>query len=214
MATKDVKGEVLRQNYELQLKFNEFYRQINQNNGYPFVFDKLMSHLQDGIEGKFDGKKENAILKLLSKGKSIIIEKCNGKETLAQAEEIFKSGIDPDFKNYKLDKDGKATEETAVQVHEIIKDSTFTKMFGSLGTDLDKLCLTQHQIKSFCKNHPDWLRKDGYGTFFLFKVDGNFFVADVDVNSDGLRVHVIRFERGNVWIAEDLHRVVVSQLTA
>jgi hypothetical protein len=211
---KDVKGEVLRQNYELQLKFNEFYRQINQNNGYPFVFDKLMSHLQDGIEGKFNGKKENAFLKWFSKDKFIIIEKCDGTETLAQAEKVFKSGIDPDFKNWKLDKASEETKETAVEVHEIIKDSTFAQMFGSLGTDLDKLCLTQHQIKSFCKNHPNWLRKDGYGTFFLFKVDGNFFVAYVRVRFDCLDVYVHEFEYDDVWGAGYLPRVVVPQQVA
>ena len=50
---KKVTGEVLNQNYELQVKFNELYRQINQNNGYPFVFENLLSHLQDAVEGKF-----------------------------------------------------------------------------------------------------------------------------------------------------------------
>lgn len=82
-------------------------------------------------------------------------------------------------------------------------------MFGSLGTDLDKLCLTQHQIKTFCEVHKELLRKDGYATFFLFKVDEQFFVVDVYVRSGGLRVHVHRFERGNVWDAESSHRVVV-----
>lgn len=210
---KDVKGEVLRQNYELQLKFNEFYRQINQNNGYPFDFDKLMSHLQDGTEGKFDGKKETTVLRLL-KGESIIIEKCDGTEILTQAEKVFKSGIDSDFKNWKLDKTSKATEKTAVAVHEIIKDSTFVQMFGSFGTDLDKLCLTQHQIKSFCKNHSDWLREGGYGTFFLFKDGENFFVASVHVCSDGLSVGVDEFEDSCVWSAKYLRRVVVPQQVA
>ncbi|MFA5934124.1 MAG: hypothetical protein WC795_02805 [Candidatus Paceibacterota bacterium] len=51
---KTVAGETLRQNYELQQKFNEFQRQINQNNGYPFDFEKLITHLQNGVEGKFD----------------------------------------------------------------------------------------------------------------------------------------------------------------
>ena len=87
-------------------------------------------------------------------------------------------------------------------------------MFGSLGTDLDKLCLTQHQIKTFCEVHKEWLRKDGYATFFLFKVDEQFFVAHVRVSSVGLGVHVFRFGLDDVWYAEYSHRMVVPQLTA
>jgi hypothetical protein len=157
---------------------------------------------------------EIQILKLLSKGKSIIIDACDGTETLATAQEIFMSGIDSDFKNWGTNKPGIATTETAVEVHEMVKDTTFAQMFGSLGTDLDRLCLTQHQIKTFCKKHPNWLRADGYATFFLFKVDNQFFVAYVRVDSDGLRVNVDRFEDAYVWHAESAPRVVVPQLVS
>jgi len=213
---KNVTGELLSQNYELQLKFNELFRQINQDNGYPFNFENLMIHLQNGTEGRFDG---NPILQLLSKGESIIIDACDGTETLANAKNVFKSGIDSDFKNWKLDNAGKITAETAMAVHKIVKDATFAQMFGSFGTDLEKLCLTQHQIKVFCKKHPNWLRTEGYATFFLFKKDDNkpatldnLFVAYVDVTSDGLCVDVYEFSYGNVWHAKFAHRVVVPQL--
>jgi|GEM_PF-6788335 hypothetical protein len=40
-----------------------------------------------------------------------------------------------------------------------------------------------------------------------------FFVANVNVNSDGrLNVNVNRFENDNVWSADDRHRVVVPKL--
>ena len=93
------------------------------------------------------------------------------------------------------------------------KDATFAQMFGSLKADLDKLCLTQHQIKTFCEKHQNLLRADGYGTFFLFKGEGQFFVADVRVRSDGLRVYVYRFGYDFVWHAGGRHRVVVPQLS-
>ena len=156
-------------------------------------------------------KKVDAILKLLSGGKTIIVDACDGSETLANAKEVFKYWIDPDFENWGTNKPGKMTAETAVAVHEIVKDSTFSQIFSSLGTDLDKLCLTQHQIKVFCKKHSKWLRADGYATFFLFKEDEQFFVASVGVDSDGLRVSVCRFEGDNVWYARCARRVVVLQ---
>lgn len=159
------------------------------------------------------GKKPKSdFLRLLSGTGDIIIAPCDGTQTLAQAKDVFKSGIDPDFKNWKLDKQGLSTEETAVQVYELAKDATFAKMFGSFGTDLDKLCLTQHQIKAFCENYSRFLRTDGYATFFLFKAEDQFFVARVGVRSDGLCVLALRFEYDREWPADSQHRVVVPQL--
>ncbi len=150
------------------------------------------------------------ILRLLSAGVTITIGKCDGKQSLAQAKKTFPSYIDSDFKKWGLDKAGVATEETQVQVYELVKDAI---MFGSIGTDLDKLCMTQHQIKQFCENHSNWLRADGYGTFFLFRVEDQFFVAHVNVLSSGLCVYVNRFELDCVWRAEFQHRLVSPQLT-
>lgn len=159
-------------------------------------------------------EKVSNILRLFSTGEIITIASCDGTQTLVQAKETFPSYIDFDFNNWKLDKAGMTTEETAVQVYELAKDATFAQMFGSLGIDLNKLCLTQHQIKAFCEQHFSWLRTDGYATFFLFKVEEYFFVARVYVCSDGLAVRVGLFGRGGVWGAGARHRLVSPQLTA
>lgn len=157
-------------------------------------------------------KQENSILKLISGGETILIDACDGTETLAQAADTFESGIDSDFKNWDANKKGGATAEIAAQVYEMAQNAMFAPMFSSLGSDLDKLCFTQHQIIVFCKKHVNWLRTDGYGTFFLFKVDGQFFVADVNVRVDGLGVLVPRLGHDRVWNAERLRRVVVPQM--
>ena len=175
-------------------------------------FNNLSFEQREALMGKQPEKE--AILKLISEAHEIIIETCDGSQTIANAKETFKSGIDVDFKNWGLNKAGNSTEKTPVQVHEMVKDATFAQMFGSLGTDLDKLCLTQSQIKAFCKKHANWLRTDGYATFFLFKVEDHFFVARVRVFSDGLHMHVDRFEYGLVFRARRSHRLVVPQLTA
>lgn len=158
-------------------------------------------------------EKVSSILRLLSGSETITIGKYDSVQILAQAKDVFKPGIDSDFKNWKLDNAGRATEETAVAVHELVQDATFAKMFGSLGIDLNKLCLTQHQIRVFCENHSKWLRTDGYATLFLFKENEEFFVARVYVLSCGLSVYVFRFGRDRVWDAAYQHRVVVPQLT-
>ena len=171
MAKFNVTGD---QHFGITGQMLEIQRQIRLKGGSPIDPELVTLALQDIIEGRFNNsstKKEDAILKLLSKGESVIIDACDG-----------------DFKGWGTDQPGRATVATPVDVHELIKDATFAKMFGSFGTDLDKLCLTQSQIKNFCKKHPSWLRTDGYATFFLFKENNEFFVAGVDVDSDGLDV--------------------------
>jgi len=211
MAKFNVTGE---QHFSISGQILEIQRQIRLKGGSPIDPELVQLALQDIIEGKFiHSKKDNAILRLLTKGESIIIDSCDGSETLANAKETFKAGIDGDFKNWGTNKPSNRTEETAVAVHEIVKDATFAQMFGSLGTDLDKLCLTQHQIKNFCKKHSNLLRTNGYATFFLFKVEDQFFVASVGVDSGGLSVSVYGLERDDVWNARCAPRVVVPQLT-
>lgn len=195
------------------LQIDQLQKLRNGNITYEQVkwFNNLSYEQRQQLMGKQPEKA--AILKCISEAQEIFIETCDGTQTIATAKETFKSGIDGDFKNWGTNKPGNSTQKTSVQVHELVKDATFAQMFGSLGTDLDKLCLTQHQIKLFCEVHKDWLRKDGYATFFLFKVDEQFFVALVLVDSDGLYVSVYRFENVCVWDAGYSHRMVVPQLT-
>ena len=152
------------------------------------------------------------ILKLISGDGGIVIDAVDGSETLADANDVF-GYIDSDFKNYGTDEPGIPTNKTPVRVHEIVKDATFVQIFGSLSGDLNKLCLTQAQIKYFCMKHRTWLCTYGYGTLFLFKSKNTFFVAGVGVNSgDTLEVNVDRLEDSHVWHAENRRRVVVPQL--
>lgn len=155
-----------------------------------------------------------SILKLISGTERLLVDACDGKETIAKAREVFPSGIDGDFINWGTNKAGIVTKEAEVQVHELTQNATFSQIFGSLGTDLDKLCLTQSQIKNFCKKHCNWLRKDDNATFFLFKVEDQFFVASVHVDSGGLYVTLRRFGRDRIWNAESSSHVVVPQLSA
>jgi hypothetical protein len=157
------------------------------------------------------GKKQ--FTRLISDGEKLIIDAVDGSETLADAKEIFTGGIDSDFKNWDADEKGSAASEALAEVREMIKDATFSQMFGELNADVGKLCLTQHQIKSFVKKYRNWLQKDGYGTFFLFRSNGHFFVAYADLSSGGsLRVLVVRFEYDYVWLADARHRLVVPRL--
>ncbi len=152
------------------------------------------------------------ILRLISAGQKLAVDACDGTETLADASDVFDI-IDPDFRNWGADEQGPATVATGVAVYEMDKDATFSQMFGSLSGDVRELCLTQAQIKGFVKKYRQWLRTDGFATFFLFQSRDQLFVAYVSVRSDGrLKVHVYRFERSFVWSAGLRRRLVVPQL--
>ena len=163
----------------------------------------------------------NPILRCISDGANLFFSACDGSETLADAGDVFKSGIDSDFKNWGLSKPIKPTIKTPAEVYELTKNADFKTMFTFLSTDWEKLCVTGHQVKIFCKENADWLRADGFGTFFLTKknwknpaIIGNLFVAGVRMDSYGLIVHVFRLEYDTLWFADDRPRLVVPQLVA
>lgn len=158
-------------------------------------------------------KAKNAFLKLISGTESLVIEALDGKAIIADAKKVFKAYISSDFRNWNLNNSGKATEETAGAVYEMTSDATFSQMFNSLADNLDQLVMSQAQIISFCQKYPGWLRQDGYGTFFLIKENGKYFVVRVFVDDAvGLWVRVGPLGRGDVWYAEFRHRLVTPQL--
>ena len=156
---------------------------------------------------------EKSILRLISGGQNLTIEALDGERTIAEAKKVFKSDIDSDFTNLGLNKPGLATGEMLMDVREITKGATFEQMFFSLSTDLDKIVLTQDQIIEFCEKYPAWFHQDGYSALFLIKRDdGEYFVVDVGVNSDGLYVRVNHFEDDDVWLGGCRHCLVSPQL--
>lgn len=106
-----------------------------------------------------------------------------------------------------------------MEVHEMVEDANFAGMCGSLNNDLEKLWMPVALREAFCEEHRDKLRKDGYATFFLHKVDeaypatpDNLLVASVGARSGGLCVCEYRFGYDRLWSAEDQLRLVSPQL--
>ncbi len=165
--------------------------------------DAVSEAIQDLIQPK--------ILRRLYGDEVIMVGATDGTETIADAGDVFTGWLDPDFKEWGIDKSsGVATKAAPVEVRELNKNATFGEVFGSLGKIKD-LCLTQGQIIDFCREHRDKLRQGGYCTFFLLVVEDVPFVADAYVDSDELKVCTYRFENDGVWDAGDRHRVVVPQ---
>src|SRR3989344_5841606 len=146
---------------------------------------------------------QGQFLKLISGGEDLTIDPVEGTEILAEANDVF-AHIDGDFRNWGADEASGPTESTPASVYEQVRDGTFAQLFGSLSGDVSRLCLTQAQIKGFVRKYRQWLRADGYATFFLFKSHDQFFVASVDVGSvSALEVDVYRLGDPLVWYAEN-----------
>jgi len=160
---------------------------------------------------------EKQCLKLISADKQVKISATQGTETLASADDIF-SSIDPNFKNWGCDEAEQPTEETDVEVYEQIEDADYRTIFGSLDQNLDRLCLTTPQIKSFVMNNAkDYMLEVEGWTYFrsLFKAGDEFFIADVRVNADDKRdVRIRHFSYDGICHAEHRHRIVVPQLVS
>lgn len=181
----------------------------------------LLTDLRDGDISRIDRKKFRRDLALdpelleflrLISGEELVIDECDGTEILADADDVF-AYIDFDFKNWNADEKGPPTKKTPVHVYEMERDGAFSQLFGSLSSDLGRLCLTQHQIKSFIQKYRNWLKTDGHGTFFLFRSNKHFFVADVFFCSDvRLGVNVDRFGDDGVWDAGFRRHFVVPRL--
>ena len=152
-------------------------------------------------------------LKLISGERTIVISATSGLETLANAQDVFTGGIDPNFKKWGCDVLDKPTAEQPVKVYEMVVDGNFRKIFSGFGENLDRLCLTQHQIKAFARDHRDELRVNQNANLSLFKVGTEFFVSNVRMLFCGdLKDDAYQFSDTYVWDAEYRHRVVVPQL--
>jgi hypothetical protein len=152
----------------------------------------------------------NDCLKLISGNEPLMLGPTDGQETLARAADVFRY-IDSNFANWNCDVPGPPAKETSVQVYEMVRDSAFQELFGGFGVALDRLALTQAQIKQFVKRYPDWLKKGGNGTFFLFNAGDEFFVAAMYLFSDGrLGARVRRLTLERVLRAKKRHRLVLK----
>ena len=138
-----------------------------------------------------------------------MLDPTDGRETLAGATDLFRY-VDSNLRRWGCDVTEPPTEEAAARVYEMVIDSTFQEMFGGFGAALDLLTLTQAQIKQFASRYPDWLKTGGNGTFFLFKVGNEFFVAAVFFFSNGrLGVRARRLSLERILRAEKRHRLVL-----
>ena len=132
----------------------------------------------------------------------------DGQATIAGASDVFAVYIDPRFD--KIKNAQAATLSVDVQVRDIKSDGTIQEIFCAVSENLDQLCLTQSQIKEFCKNHAARLRSNGLATFFLSKEKGRYFVTEVYGFDNALHARYLPLFDPYVWNGEYRHKIVVA----
>ena len=155
-------------------------------------------------------KEEIGITKFLSK-EEVFIDYCDGTKTISDSKEIFDLCIDPHFNQEEMNQKSHPTKKTKINVSEVVKNATLIQIFGSLDKnhDIDKLCLTQHQISFFCRDHKYLLRGDTYGTLFLNKKGVHYYVFHVILLAGGLSIYRHHLGDSTIkWKGACLHRVV------
>ncbi len=139
----------------------------------------------------------------MKKIKTIKIPSLKGEKLISESK-LF-DWIDNDFVNWRANEKGNETKATSFDILEITESGTFKDFFT------EQMCLTQEQILYFIENYKEDL--NDFYTFFLFKSEGKYFVADVSFRSgDRLLVGVYRLEDSREWSAGGPRRVVTPQL--
>ena len=219
MAKFNVTGE---EHFSITGQMLEIQRQIRLKGGSPIDPQLVTIALQDIIEGKFSHKKtaNSVILRRLYEGESIIIVSCDGSETIVNDKDTFKAGRALGYENFGRGKPEWATENTVVEVYEVVQNAKFMQKFNNLKIkELDKLCFTQHQIIQFCKDHANRLSPRRYKTLlplhariketlFPLKVKGHYCIAQVSVLRNGLYIDCHWSEAAYLSLADDLNHVV------
>lgn len=100
---------------------------------------------------------------------------------------------------------GKPTAPANVVVYQLVENSRFVEMLGSLGRNRRRW-ESEEQIASFCQKNPDRLIGGSFGNFFELP---RGFVARVHKNDSygHLTVVIDHFVHGYIWKAASGHQV-------
>jgi hypothetical protein len=150
--------------------------------------------------------------RLISADEDIVIDQTNGRGLLSVANDLFVS-IDRQFKDPKVNEFGMDTDETCLDVYEIVRPANLLQLFSSISEDVRMLYLTQSQIRAFLSEYSNWLNVSPYPTFFLFKSSNVGYVAQVNVlNDKKLSLRLNELDSEFIWNLKKCPRVVVPRM--
>lgn len=123
-----------------------------------------------------DEEKGDIRMSLTLKYDSLMIPKCDGRKTIAKCYRLFRKGThkSPERFNHPSSKTG----VTYTKAYRTIDEGSFQRALTILLRDIEKSCLTQHQISVFCNKYKRLLKEDDRNVILFFKDNGQYFIAD------------------------------------
>lgn len=203
-----------KQRIKIESVMSELKRQLRNEDGIVAADPKeIYSALHGFVYGDMSGGNKNSFLGKVPGAESLAIEACNGTKTFADEDGIF-NRVNKNIHRANV-RHGSATKEVFVKAYDMEKNVDMAEVFYSLSDNLEKLCLTEHQIIFFCAKHYSLLRIGTHSppALFLRKKGKYFFTVLVFGNgSGGLSVREDRLrDGGKIWTTSV--RVVVPVLT-
>ena len=148
---------------------------------------------------------------------SLTLAPAKGTQTIATATNVFQGHINECFLLPSVNQSSSDTNATVLDVLDMTEDGDYKTLFASFWRDLFSICLSQGQIVNFCLTYPEYLRKNAYGTLFLFSVkcsnsEGHeLLVAEVRVCAGRLHALLYPYRDKYVWDKRFSHRLVVPK---
>ncbi len=141
----------------------------------------------------------------------LIIPACDGTRVFS---EMRKEYGEIYFVDQQTVQKNHVTKKVIVDVYKSVCDATFVQMLAPFGNDLDRFCLTQHQIDFFFRRHYYTCSffKAPYGIFFLLKEKDQYVLANIRLHTfhylSGL---IFPLDHPFIWLAEHNPLLVLPQ---
>lgn len=156
-------------------------------------------------------------LKTLYKDTIIVLRATKGTGTFSESS-IYTGGLDPDFKNWGLDRPGKPSPEIEIGIKETVSgNGTFAEIFAEIG-DIKNIIIPQDQARNFVVEHRDKIFNRRASWMLFTKGDdepsltlSNVFVACVCVQQNGPRACLYRYSQNSTRYGMLNYRVVFRQ---
>jgi hypothetical protein len=143
------------------------------------------------------------------------ISACDGTRTIAGAKNVFKKGmyLNGTFLSSSCPK----TELVKIDCHQLIKKTDSPVIFKAFCKNVDNLkeiMFTQHQVveisEKYLLNSLKLLLKKIIS--IPFKDNNEYFIADIEVFSNGLDIYIYGFEYITAWYAVNRRHLIVPTI--
>lgn len=154
----------------------------------------------------------------------------DGSQLIYESEEVFNHFIDHCFIEQGMIKQGVVKPAMKVMVYEIIRPTTFLKVFQELPGSWEEKWLSQHQVVTFCSLFPQALPPVDSFALFLCKKDEhqsinqqdlqqNLAIAmveqtDVPGQDPGLSILFLELKDFDVWFSPAKIRVMAPEYSS